>query len=305
MTSVIRLAASAVLAAGGLVLLPATSQAAACESGGVTVVVDYSRSGGSGTETTCVVAGGGDTASELFGAAGHELTRVQRQPGAVCKVDGLRTQDACVNMPPADAFWGLFWSDGDGGWVFSQEGVDSLNVPEGGSVAWAWQNGGGYDYPGTPPASQPQQPDDGTGSTPSGGGSPGTGGGSSQPRSPSASTSPEASSSPDADPGAAATTPRNGPQERAERDRGREDDPSHQQRERQEKTEQEKNQRATERADDESSAGPVEPAEEDQVATSDPPATDGEGLPAWVAPVAIGALFAVAGVAGYLRRRAS
>ena len=129
-TSVIRLAASAVLAAGGLVLLPATSQAAACESGGVTVVVDYSRSGGNGTETTCVVAGGGDTASELFGAAGHELTRVQRQPGAVCRVDGLRTQDACVNMPPADAFWGLFWSDGDGGWVFSRRGSTVSTCPK-------------------------------------------------------------------------------------------------------------------------------------------------------------------------------
>ena len=34
--------------------------------------------------------------------------------GYVCRVSGKPADDPCVNTPPADAYWGLFWSDGVG-----------------------------------------------------------------------------------------------------------------------------------------------------------------------------------------------
>ena len=38
-------------------------------------------------------------------------------------------------MPPTNAYWGLFWSNGTSGtWAYASEGVDSLSVPAGGSV---------------------------------------------------------------------------------------------------------------------------------------------------------------------------
>ena len=43
---------------------------------------------------------------------------------------------------PTDAYWGLWWSDGQSGsWSYSPSGAGSLTVPEGGYVAFAWQSG--------------------------------------------------------------------------------------------------------------------------------------------------------------------
>ena len=90
--------------------------------------------------TECVTNDGDLTAAELFTAAGHRLTRVQRFPGAVCRVDGVPAEDPCVAMPPADAYWGLFSTD-DGQWRFATLGVDALRPSPGGAVALAWQDG--------------------------------------------------------------------------------------------------------------------------------------------------------------------
>jgi hypothetical protein len=134
-----RLLGAAALLAGAVVpmSLASPAHAAAC-SDGVTVIVDHGSLGG-GVDETCVAGGGGEKAAQLFSAS-HSLTRVQRFPGAVCKVDGLPDDAGCVNMPPADAYWGLFWSDGSGGWTFSSTGVDALTIPNGGAVAFAWQD---------------------------------------------------------------------------------------------------------------------------------------------------------------------
>ncbi len=155
----------------GLSVAPAA--AAACtDAGGVTVVVDPGSLPGSLSQT-CV--GGSGKAAALFGDAGHTLTRVQRFPGAVCKVDGEPADSSCVNMPPTNAYWGLVWSDGkSGSWVYSSSGVDNLDVPAGGAVALAWQSSSSRRNPAV------KAPDhDGSGADDpggSGGGSGGTGG---------------------------------------------------------------------------------------------------------------------------------
>ena len=76
--------------------------------------------------------------------AGHSLTYVQRFPGFVCHIDGLPADDPCVNTPPADAYWGLWWSDGKTGeWTYSSLGAGSLAVPAGGYVAMVWDGSAG------------------------------------------------------------------------------------------------------------------------------------------------------------------
>lgn len=131
-------------AAGGIVLTGPASAAGACPKGtGVTVVV--------GSSVSCDRNGGGDAASN-FADAGHSLTYVQRQPGAVCKVDGAPASAGCVNMPPADAYWGLFWSDGKSGrWTYASQGVGSLSIPTGGWVAFVFQSSDSKKSPGVTP----------------------------------------------------------------------------------------------------------------------------------------------------------
>ncbi len=286
-------AATLLVAAAGLVWAPSASAAACSGDTGVTVVVDYARSGGSGVSVSCVPDGGGDTASSLFGAAGHELTRVSSQPGAVCKVDGYRTQDACQRMPPANAFWGLFWADGDGGWAFSQQGVDSLNIPDGGSVAWAWQNGGGYDYPSTTPTQdepesspEPSNPKPGGGGNGNGGGT--TPGGSTD----TPSSTPSQSSSGIDGGGREQSRDRGGAKAgdrstdkagKKERQRDRDDAPT-----------------------EEPSASVTTDADDSTATTAEPPSDGGDGgLPVWVGPSAAGGALGIAGLAAYLRRRAA
>ena len=104
-------------AAGGLGCLVAAAggRGAACSgSAGVTVVVEYGALGG-GSDVGCAAEGGGQTADRLLKDTGHALTYVQRFPGFVCRIDGLPADDPCVNTPPADAYWGLWWSDGKTG----------------------------------------------------------------------------------------------------------------------------------------------------------------------------------------------
>lgn len=122
------------LAAVTSVLSPA--QAAPDRCAGVVVVVEPP---GSTDRVDCVPDAGDRSAAELFEAAGHELTRVQRFPGAVCRVDGVPADQACVVMPPTDAYWGLFHA-GDDGWAYAAAGIDLLEPARGDSVALVWQD---------------------------------------------------------------------------------------------------------------------------------------------------------------------
>jgi hypothetical protein len=103
----------------------------------------------------CAEGEGGESAARLFRDVGLALTSVQRQPGFVCRVSGLPEQDPCVNTPPADAYWSLWWSDGSSdSWSYAATGVDGLEVPDGGSVALVWDGRPGEVTPVTPPGAR-------------------------------------------------------------------------------------------------------------------------------------------------------
>jgi hypothetical protein len=180
-----RLAAAVLTtAAAGLGLVVGTSApatAAACSGAtGVTVVVDHGALGG-GVEVVCNPSAGGK-ASSLFTGSGFALTYVQRTPGVVCRINGQPASDPCVNTPPTNAYWGLFWSDGkSGSWSYSSLGAGSLTVPDGGYVAFAWQTGS-QNAPNVAPTPHPSNPPPApsptsTPTTGSGGGGHGNGGG--------------------------------------------------------------------------------------------------------------------------------
>jgi len=154
-------AVTVVTAAGAVLPVPAPADAAAgthagtsCGSGhGVTVVVDFHQLDHRDVRS-CVPDGGGQDAARLLREAGLGLTDVQRQPGFVCRVDGLPADDPCVNTPPASAYWSLWWSDGSSGqWSYSTVMASSLQVPDGGLVGLVWDQASGDLRPAVAPGS--------------------------------------------------------------------------------------------------------------------------------------------------------
>lgn len=179
-------AAAALAASTGVLLLPAGTAAAVparaaamCSSAtGVTAVVDFNGLGGSQETAGCDPDGGGRPASEVFGDAGYAISYSQADGmnGFVCKVQGQPTDGDCT---ATDSFWSLWWSDGKSGkWVFANQGVNTLDVPDGGYVAFSWHEGGGQAQPpGATPAAHPEPSQD-----PDAGGDEGARGGSRGPR---------------------------------------------------------------------------------------------------------------------------
>ncbi len=145
-------------AAGGLGVVagaPAAAAAPCSGTAGVTVVVEPGSLGG-GTSQACATDGAGRTADRLLRETGHSLDFVQRFPGFVCRVDGVPVDDPCVNTPPDDAYWGLWWSDGvSGKWTYSSLGAGSLSVPAGGYVAMVWDGSTGSVRPASVPTPHP------------------------------------------------------------------------------------------------------------------------------------------------------
>lgn len=290
------LAAAALVAAAVGVGVPAPAVAAGCSSAsGVTVVVDFNQLGG-GVSSACVSGGGGQKASALFPSAGHPLTYAQRQPGFVCRVSGVPAEDPCINTSPANAYWGLWWTDGKGGgWVYSSLGASSLTIPDGGYVAFSWDESGGDATPSYTPAahaSPSPTPAPTPTAQPSPSAAPGDGGGdnggSTPTPSPTDGPTPSAGAgTPSPTPSASASTtgkPSKPSKPSASVDPSTGTAPS-----------------AT------SSATPSEeattmPFSDDPVSPTAADASD-DGLPAWVAPALIVVLFGVAGVVFLLRRR--
>ena len=285
-----RVVAAAGLAAAAYAGLPAgPATAAGCPTDhGVTVVVDFHQLGG-GVQTACVPDGGGDTAAQLFPAAGFPLTYVQRQPGFVCRVSGKPADDPCANTPPADAYWALYWSDGESGrWTYATSGAGGQHVPDGGYVAFSWQGSSDSTPPGTSPAPHPS-------ASPSPTPAP-THSGSSAP--PSAHATHQGGSG-----GSSSATPSQAPSA-TESASG---DASHTP-----KAEQGAKQRANQKANQKASESPTPTTSESPTASDSPsvaaatsdPADPGDGgLPGWVAPVVIVVLFGAAGAVALVRRR--
>ncbi len=277
-----RLAASALAAAAATVAVAgwssAPAQAAPCAPGsGVTVVVDYHQLGG-GVVQACDAGGDGKSAMSLFQDAGFDLAFVQRQPGFVCRIDGKPGTDteACVNTPPADAYWGLFWADGTSAtWRYSTSGAAALTLHDGQSVAFSWQASTSSTPPGVKPptAAATPSPSSQPSSTPQPKPSRSP---SSEPSSSSASAAPESGSEASGSPSAGRK------RSRAPRDSA---SPS------------------ADVAAAEASASPSTAAA--GAPSGDPPATGGGGgLPGWAMPGLLAALLATGGGTAYLRRRA-
>lgn len=145
--------APAALTAGAGCLMPAaaaagaSSTAGACAGGhGVTVVVEPAALGGK-PEVGCDRDGGGRTAARIFADTGHRLTRVSSSPDFVCRLDGRPSGASCAQVPPADAYWSLWSTDGASRWTYATLGVDGLTVPDGGAVAFTWVDGSGDGTP--------------------------------------------------------------------------------------------------------------------------------------------------------------
>jgi hypothetical protein len=155
------LVVAALAAASGLVGLssaPAAASAGFCSGSGVNVVVDFQGLGG-GVKKYCDPKGAGKAAKDVFPAAGVPLDYAARQPGFVCRVQHVPQSDPCQNTSPANATWGLYWSDGtSGSWSYSTKGVGGLSVPDGGFLAFSWQNGSPEDPPGTAPVNRQTTP---------------------------------------------------------------------------------------------------------------------------------------------------
>jgi hypothetical protein len=153
-------AALLVGAAAGLGVLAgpsAPAHAAPCSSAkGVTVAVDHGALGG-GLASVCVADGAGSSAWKLLDGA-FGITPVQRQPDFMCRIGGVPADAPCVNTPPANAYWGLFHSDGTSGkWTYSSLGAGALKAVQGGYIAVSWQDGGANDPPSLTPAAHPKQ----------------------------------------------------------------------------------------------------------------------------------------------------
>ena len=287
----------------GLVAVAPAATAATCSGAGVSVVVDFKGLGG-GQQTGCVTGKGGSSAATILGAAGVELTRARNQPGFVCRVQQVPASDPCVNASPSDAYWALWWSDGSSGsWSYASLGVDQLEIPEGGSVGFAWDDQSGQVKPGTaPPKAPAASPSPSQGSQGSQGGQGAQGGGTS----PTAAAPTAGSASAGA---AAGEEPADGSDQQQERG-DRTDEAEKAQKDRRKSEKQEKADRADQDDQDDETDQDAEAEEQDTVVDLDgtepttAPVDDPAGLPVWVAPAVLGLLAAgLAGLAVVRRRR--
>lgn len=129
--TVLALAAGTVAAAASLgVPAPVASAAPTpCKATEVTVIVV-------GQKTGCARAG--LTGAKALEDAGFQLTRVQTQPGFICRINGAPANDPCVRTPPATAYWSYWHAPLGGQWTYSQWGADNRTAPAGTVEAWAF-----------------------------------------------------------------------------------------------------------------------------------------------------------------------
>ena len=78
-------------------------------------------------------------ATEVFEDTGFDLTPVGAFPGAACQVDGKPEDVGCAEMPPAEAYWGLFIAE-KGSWGYAPKGADELTLRDGSFVGFSWQS---------------------------------------------------------------------------------------------------------------------------------------------------------------------
>lgn len=149
------LAAFAIAFAGvTITVAPANAAGGYCTGPGVNVVIDYGQLGG-GTAKGCGhITPNQNTAAIAIGSAGFRLEEIQTggMIGFVCTIDGQPSNRACSGAN-GDGYWGLFWANPGGSWVYASYGANALTVSNGETVSFAWQApGSGTRNPGASPA---------------------------------------------------------------------------------------------------------------------------------------------------------
>lgn len=137
------LSAAALVAGSGLIAVgvaSATPTAAAggCPSAtsGVTVTVQFPT----GTATGCASGNPGTALNALRSAGFSTVGSVRFFDAVVCAINNFPSSRQCV-MPPASAYWAIFWADRGGSWVYSQLGVASLTLKPGQVLAFRFGTG--------------------------------------------------------------------------------------------------------------------------------------------------------------------
>jgi hypothetical protein len=111
-----------------------------CPDGnGVTVIIDFQELGG----TTLIRCAPGDqpTGHAALKNAGIQITGTQRWGESfVCRVEGKPTAatEACIDTPPATAYWSYWYAPNGGAWKYSEWGVMNRKPPLGSFEGWSF-----------------------------------------------------------------------------------------------------------------------------------------------------------------------
>ncbi|MFB6509020.1 flagellar hook-length control protein FliK [Streptomyces virginiae] len=111
-----------------------------CPNGnGVTVVVDFQELGGS----TIIRCAPGDQPTGLAALknASFSIAGTQRWGEAfICRIEGKPTTatEACVNTPPASAYWSYWHAPNGGNWTYSTSGASARKPALGSFEGWSF-----------------------------------------------------------------------------------------------------------------------------------------------------------------------
>ncbi|WP_442932256.1 hypothetical protein [Micromonospora sp. NBC_01699] len=123
-----------------------------CTSGsGVTVVVDFQQLGGT-TIVRCFPQSSRGTGLDALKGAGFQIAGAQRWGEAfVCRVENRPSaveqvpisgnpdyREACVDTPPAKAYWSYWHAGNNCPWQYSQWGVKNRDFVQGGFEGWSF-----------------------------------------------------------------------------------------------------------------------------------------------------------------------
>jgi hypothetical protein len=130
--------------AGGCVLTVGSNPITSCTStSGVIVAVDFSHWTAGLVERGCDPTA--TTGLDALHAAGFTTAGDQHDgPDFVCRINGDPTvaQDACIDTPPADAYWSYWHANaGKSTWTRSSLGAASYQPKPGSVDAWAFGAG--------------------------------------------------------------------------------------------------------------------------------------------------------------------
>lgn len=146
------------------------------DDGGTTVVVDFRDLGGD-VIIRCAPAGEERSGLEALQDAGFEVEAVQQYDDMMCRIEGRPAadesleidgrkgyQEACVEMPPASAYWSYWNADNGGEWAYSRKGMRDSEAIEGGFEGWSFSLNGSTGTQSTPRI-DPVRPESGASQT--------------------------------------------------------------------------------------------------------------------------------------------